>query len=360
MLATTITCLPLRSRRAPDLAPRRRRPFRAPRSRRPRGPRGRRAGRFGDSRPRSWPRSRPLPCTTVTSADAAVSRLDVDGVSYLMSGRPCSASAPKAGSSASSSPRRTISARSKRRSAGSSRRRAARARGAGRGGTDAARDATRPRTPDRRDHASAEFRLHAVRQRRRDVSRRAGCLAEPGAGQDRAPCARQVRAARPGPRALRRPSRAHARGRATDVTLLFSDIAGFTTFAEALAPDDLAIALGAYLEAMTRRSMPPAASSTSTPATGSWRSGTRRGPSTTMPCAPVRRRSPASPQPTCFHEPRLGRPRSLAHALRHPSRRGDRRPLRRARPHELHGHGRRGEPRARLEGLGKQYGVPSW
>jgi adenylate cyclase len=36
-----------------------------------------------------------------------------------------------------------------------------------------------------------------------------------------------------------------------DVTLLFSDIAGFTTLAEALAPDDLAIALGAYLEAMT-------------------------------------------------------------------------------------------------------------
>ncbi len=37
-----------------------------------------------------------------------------------------------------------------------------------------------------------------------------------------------------------------------DVTLLFSDIAGFTTLAEALAPDELAIALGAYLEAMTR------------------------------------------------------------------------------------------------------------
>ena len=37
-----------------------------------------------------------------------------------------------------------------------------------------------------------------------------------------------------------------------DVTLLFSDVAGFTTFAEALAPDDLAIALGAYLEVMTR------------------------------------------------------------------------------------------------------------
>ncbi|MEO7435124.1 MAG: adenylate/guanylate cyclase domain-containing protein, partial [Candidatus Binatia bacterium] len=37
----------------------------------------------------------------------------------------------------------------------------------------------------------------------------------------------------------------------TDVTLLFSDIAGFTTLAEALDPDALAIALGAYLEAMT-------------------------------------------------------------------------------------------------------------
>jgi adenylate cyclase len=37
-----------------------------------------------------------------------------------------------------------------------------------------------------------------------------------------------------------------------DVTLLFSDIAGFTSFAERLAPDDLATALGAYLEAMTR------------------------------------------------------------------------------------------------------------
>jgi adenylate cyclase len=37
-----------------------------------------------------------------------------------------------------------------------------------------------------------------------------------------------------------------------DVTLLFSDIAGFTTLAEALAPDDLAIALGAYLEVLTR------------------------------------------------------------------------------------------------------------
>ena len=38
----------------------------------------------------------------------------------------------------------------------------------------------------------------------------------------------------------------------TDVTLLFADVAGFTTLAEALDPDTLAIALGAYLEAMTR------------------------------------------------------------------------------------------------------------
>lgn len=37
-----------------------------------------------------------------------------------------------------------------------------------------------------------------------------------------------------------------------DVTLLFSDVAGFTTLAEALTPDDLATALGAYLDAMTR------------------------------------------------------------------------------------------------------------
>ena len=37
-----------------------------------------------------------------------------------------------------------------------------------------------------------------------------------------------------------------------DVTLMFSDIAGFTTVAEALAPDALAAALGGYLEALTR------------------------------------------------------------------------------------------------------------
>ncbi len=36
-----------------------------------------------------------------------------------------------------------------------------------------------------------------------------------------------------------------------DVTLLFSDIAGFTSLAERLDPDELAVALGAYLQAMT-------------------------------------------------------------------------------------------------------------
>jgi adenylate cyclase len=38
----------------------------------------------------------------------------------------------------------------------------------------------------------------------------------------------------------------------TDVTILFADVAGFTTLAEALDPDTLALALGAYLDAMTR------------------------------------------------------------------------------------------------------------
>ncbi len=37
-----------------------------------------------------------------------------------------------------------------------------------------------------------------------------------------------------------------------DVTLLFSDIAGFTTVSEQLTPNALAVALGAYLDAMTR------------------------------------------------------------------------------------------------------------
>ena len=41
-------------------------------------------------------------------------------------------------------------------------------------------------------------------------------------------------------------------GRLQDVTLLFSDIEGFTTISERLSPNDLAVALGAYLEAMTR------------------------------------------------------------------------------------------------------------
>jgi adenylate cyclase len=41
-------------------------------------------------------------------------------------------------------------------------------------------------------------------------------------------------------------------GRLQDVTLLFSDIEGFTTLSEELSPNELAVALGAYLEAMTR------------------------------------------------------------------------------------------------------------
>jgi adenylate cyclase len=39
---------------------------------------------------------------------------------------------------------------------------------------------------------------------------------------------------------------------AQDVTVLFSDVAGFTTVAETLEPDTLATSLGAYLEALTR------------------------------------------------------------------------------------------------------------
>ena len=41
-------------------------------------------------------------------------------------------------------------------------------------------------------------------------------------------------------------------GQIEDVTLLFSDIEGFTTISEQLSPNVLAVALGAYLEAMTR------------------------------------------------------------------------------------------------------------
>jgi adenylate cyclase len=41
-------------------------------------------------------------------------------------------------------------------------------------------------------------------------------------------------------------------GKLTDLSLLFSDIEGFTTLSERLAPDELARALGRYLEAMTR------------------------------------------------------------------------------------------------------------
>jgi adenylate cyclase len=41
-------------------------------------------------------------------------------------------------------------------------------------------------------------------------------------------------------------------GRIEDVTLMFSDIEGFTTISEQLPPNALAVALGAYLEVMTR------------------------------------------------------------------------------------------------------------
>jgi adenylate cyclase len=41
-------------------------------------------------------------------------------------------------------------------------------------------------------------------------------------------------------------------GQIEDVTMMFSDIEGFTTISEQLSPNALAVALGAYLEAMTR------------------------------------------------------------------------------------------------------------
>lgn len=41
-------------------------------------------------------------------------------------------------------------------------------------------------------------------------------------------------------------------GKTRDVTLMFSDIAGFTTISERMSADELAVALGAYLEAMTQ------------------------------------------------------------------------------------------------------------
>ena len=55
-----------------------------------------------------------------------------------------------------------------------------------------------------------------------------------------------------GEAALRGQPRAPAGGDLVDISLMFTDIEGFTSLSERLAPDALARALGSYLEAMTR------------------------------------------------------------------------------------------------------------
>ena len=207
----------------------------------------------------------------VTSAAPTVSRLDVDGVLVSVSAAASSASAPRAGSSASSFPEShylgSLEASRRRVLAIAALLVLAAPAGAALMLRAMRRDLGRLIA---RDHRSAEFRLHAVAR------------APPGHFATSQAARRASSRPRPPCRALgkyvpldlvRELYDAHREpvlgAELQDVTLLFSDIAGFTTVAEALAsgrPGDRARRLpGGHDPA---RSTPPAASSTSTRATG--------------------------------------------------------------------------------------------
>lgn len=86
-------------------------------------------------------------------------------------------------------------------------------------------------------------------------------------------------------------------GAPADVTVMFSDIRGFTSLAEKATPDELAELLGAYLETMTAAIGAPGAPSTSSSATPSWPCGTCPRRSTATRDEGARRSSSASGRP---------------------------------------------------------------
>ncbi len=218
----------------------------------------------------------------------------------------------------------------------------------------AARDAPRSRAPDRRDHAAPRLRLRAVARPSgatfRDVQAAAESL-EQAKTALRAlgkyvplDLVRQLYDAR---------ARAHARRpRSQDVTLLFSDIEGFTTIVGAARAErarDRARRLPRRHDARDPRDRRHHRQVHRRRRDGAVEHAAALLDATPSALAP--RRSPAATATEAlFAEPRLARPRAVAHPLRHPPRRGDRRPLRRPRSHELHRDGRRGEPRLATRG----------
>ncbi len=126
---------------------------------------------------------------------------------------------------------------------------------------------------------------------------------------------------------------------------MFSDIEGFTTISEQLSPNALAVALGAYLEAMTREIH--ATGGIIDKYTGD---GVMALWNTPRRCehhrrARLRRRTRMSRGDRgALRQRRLATARTVDHAVRHPSSRGDGWTFRLPRSHELHRDGRRGQP----------------
>ena len=90
---------------------------------------------------------------------------------------------------------------------------------------------------------------------------------------------------------LRDPSRLTLGGETRVMSVLFSDLRGFTSMAHRLDPQALVDLLNEHMSAMTEVVFRHDASSTSTSAMRSWRSGARRWRSRTTPCARARPRS---------------------------------------------------------------------
>ena len=86
---------------------------------------------------------------------------------------------------------------------------------------------------------------------------------------------------------LKDPAKLKLGGDKKDLTVLFSDIRGFTTISEKLTPEELVALLNEYLTAMTNKVFSTTACSTNTWATPSWRYSARRLTSRITPAGPA-------------------------------------------------------------------------